>query len=148
MQCHSLSEFILLLQTAIGPVLLISGVSLLVLAMINRFNYITDRIRKLVEQRDRRGSPADAAKSAQLGILWVRAQWVRRAIVLAASSVLFAALLVAALFLFTLFGVELVWLPATLFVLAMVALILSLLCFISEINRSLHALRLELDPGE
>jgi hypothetical protein len=120
-------------------------VGLLILSQINRLNHITDRIRKLVEQVDGRGPGASAERAAQLLLLWRRARLIRLAIVLAATSALCAALLVAGLFLLTLYGLEDAWLiVGSLFMLAMATLVLSLLCFIIEINQSLGALGLEL----
>jgi hypothetical protein len=146
MQCHSLTEFIPILQTAVGPALLISGVGLLLLSMINRLHHITDRARKLADQMDPETPQEFRIKAAQVGLLWKRARIVRLAIVFAASSALFAALLVASLFVTTLLNFQDAWqVVGLLFVLAMAALVLSLLCFISDINRSLGALRMELE---
>ncbi len=44
-----LDELIPILQVAIGPVILISGVGLLLLSMTNRFGRVTDRSRTLLE---------------------------------------------------------------------------------------------------
>ena len=45
-----MKELIPLLQTAIGPVILISGVGLLLLSMTNRFGRIIDRSRILAHE--------------------------------------------------------------------------------------------------
>jgi hypothetical protein len=57
--------------------------------------------------------------------------------------VLFVALLIISLFVAALFGVEIAWLSAALFIVSMVSLIASLVFFLRDINKSLHATRLE-----
>jgi hypothetical protein len=145
MPFHPLSQFVTVLQTAIGPALLISGVGLLLLTLVNRLNHITDRTRSLVDQLHHQPGTHGKVKAAQLAILWRRARLIRLSIVFASASALFAALLIVILFLSSLFGIEDAWLIGLLFVTAMAALILALLCFISDINQSLKALRLELE---
>jgi hypothetical protein len=146
MHSPPLAQFVPVLQTAIGPALLISGIGLLLLSLVNRINHVTDRTRILVEQmRHESGNGGQAAKAAQLTILWRRAQIVRVAIVFAAGGALLAALLIVDLFVSGLYGIEDAWLISLLFVSAMASLILSLVCFIADVNQSLHALRLELE---
>ena len=47
MQNHSLTELVPILQLAIGPVILISGVGMLLLTFTNRFGRVVDRTRGL-----------------------------------------------------------------------------------------------------
>lgn len=140
----SMAELVPILQTAIGPALLISGVGLLLLTMINRLNHVVDRARSLVAQMSDCPAEARERKSAQLAILWQRAILIRRAIICASASALSAALLVIALFLSALFQVEDAWLIGILFINAMGALIVSLLLFMRDIERSLAALEFEM----
>ncbi|HEX9880634.1 MAG TPA: DUF2721 domain-containing protein [Candidatus Binatia bacterium] len=134
-------EFVPILQTAIGPVILISGVGLLLLTMTNRLGRAIDRARRLAAE------PAENVHrvQAQLSILWVRARLLRLAILLASTSALGAGLLVILLFLAFLMRVEWAWLVSALFIASMAALIGSLVVFIADVNRSLAALRLELE---
>jgi hypothetical protein len=137
------SDLVTVLQTAIGPVVLISGVGLLLLTMTNRLGRIVDRSRSLAHHaRTATGDERDTA-SAQLRILGQRARLVRWAIALAAFCVLFAALLVISLFVTALFDVEVVWLITGLFIASMLCLIGSMVMFIRDINKSLHATALE-----
>ena len=140
----SLADLIPTLQLAIGPVILISGVGLLLLSMTNRFGRVIDRSRALT--RELHGaSEADRDRLvAQLRILTTRARLVRAGIALAAFSVLLAALLVISLFLGALLQLGIASVIVTLFVLCMLSLIASLLLFISDINLSLKALGLEM----
>ena len=140
-----LPDLIPTLQLAIGPVILISGVGLLLLSMTNRFGRIIDRAHLLAHARpDAAGSYA--AADEQLAILARRARIVRAGIALAAVSALLAALLVITLFAGGLLHLGIAAAVVGLFVLCMLSLIASLLFFLTDINLSLHALWLEM-PG-
>jgi hypothetical protein len=138
------TDLIPILQTAIGPVILISGVGLLLLTMTNRLGRAIDRARQLDSALPNADPLAHGALEAQLRILFGRARLIRTAIVLASMSALAAAVLVILLFLAALLDIASPWLISSLFVTCMVCLILSLVLFIHDINRSLAALRLEL----
>ena len=60
MPTTQLSQLIPVLQTAIGPVILISGVGLLLLTLANRFGRAVDRTRQLL--REMRDAPEDVRK--------------------------------------------------------------------------------------
>ena len=74
------NQLIPTLQVAIGPVVLISGIGLLILSMTNRFGRVIDRGRILA--RELAGVPAQDQVhiEAQLQILTRRAEYLRRAI--------------------------------------------------------------------
>lgn len=136
------------LQLAIGPVILISGVGLLLLSMTNRFGRTIDRSRLIIQEL-RRAQDADRELLlAELRILSTRAKISRGAIALAAFSILLAALLVIMLFLGTLLEWRIAFFIVSLFTLCLLSLILSLVCFLSDINLSLHALWLEIPEEE
>jgi hypothetical protein len=143
----SLADLIPTLQLAIGPVILMSGVGLLLLSMTNRFGRVIDRSR-LLAQGLAVASEADRAKILeQLKILAARARIVRAGIALAALSVLHSALLIISLFVGVLFQLgAMASILVTLFILCMLSLIGSLVFFISDINLSLKALWLEIPP--
>ena len=144
MQTLSVAQLIPVLQTAIGPTILISGVGLLLLTMTNRLGRTIDRARNVVGEL-RAASAADRTKAdEQLRILWRRARLLRAAIALAAMSALSAAVLIIALFFTALWQVESVGLISGLFVICMACLIGSLVAFIHDINQGLTALKLEI----
>jgi hypothetical protein len=144
MPVTSVSELIPVLQVAIGPVILISGVGLLLLTMTNRYGRVIDRSRLLCRELEGMAGGADREHVlAQLGILMRRAELIRLAILLAGVSVLLAATLVIILFLTALLGLEVAWLITLVFSGCMLALIGSLAAFILDVNRSLAALKLE-----
>ena len=142
------NELMSILQAAVSPVFLISGVGLLILSMTNRFGRVVDRSRQLGDAL--RDAPEQERKRrrSQLEILMRRARLLRSAISLATLSVLVAAILVIALFLTAFLRVEVVLLSAVLFIVCLVSLIVSLLAFLQDINLSLAALKLELGPTD
>jgi hypothetical protein len=132
-----------ILQVAIGPVILISGVGLLLLSMTNRYGRVIDRSRLLAEALRTAGPDRRERLASQLEILLRRARLVRLAIALGALSVLLVALLIIALFLLTLLRLEFGTLIVALFIASMGSLIGSLIVFMLDINVSLAALKLE-----
>lgn len=139
-----MADLIPVLQTAIGPVILISGIGLLLLTMTNRLGRAIDRVRLIGSELGQSDDSARPALEAQLRILWRRARLIRTAIALAAGSALAAALLVILIFLTAILGLPIAWLIAGLFTACMLFLIASLALFIHDINQSLAALKLEL----
>jgi hypothetical protein len=142
----SISDLVPTLQLAIGPVILISGVGLILLSMTNRFGRVIDRSRLLTQELRHASDPERARVLDQLRILSRRARLVRAGIAFGAFSVLLAALLIISLFVGTLLELAIAFLIVWLFVLCLLALIVCLVYFISDINLSLRALWLEIPP--
>jgi hypothetical protein len=139
-----LRELIPVLQVAIGPVILISGVGLLLLTMTNRFGRAVDRSRQLGREM-REAAYADRQKLAdQVDILYRRARLIRLSIIMAAICVLLTAVLIIVLFLTALFSLEAGLAITLLFIVCQSSLIVSLMAFIRDIQLSLKALKLEL----
>ncbi|GAH39646.1 unnamed protein product, partial [marine sediment metagenome] len=129
----------------IGPVILISGIGLLLLTMTNRLGRAIDRARILVGTLPNTTETRRDKIAAQLQILWRRARLIRLAIALASVSALAAAILIIVLFLTALWQIETSWIIVILFIVCMMCLIGSLALFIHDINQSLAALKLELE---
>ncbi|MBN1537850.1 MAG: DUF2721 domain-containing protein [Anaerolineales bacterium] len=144
MNDFSLTELVPILQTAIGPVILISGVGLLLLSMTNRLGRVIDRSRILVHEL--RDDPAVHKEivMGQIRILAKRAKLLQQSIILVTVSVLFAAVLIIALFLTALFHFEYAWLISTLFIGCLAALICALVIFIRDLNLSLEAFKMDI----
>ena len=83
-----ISELLPILQMAIGPVILISGVGLLLLSMTNRYARVIDRARQLADALRDFPKAHNRQLSEQLRILSRRARLVRASITLATVSVL------------------------------------------------------------
>ena len=148
MHVPSVTQLIPILQTAIGPMILISGFGLLLLTMTNRLGRVIDRARILAGQHPSATADRQAKVKAQLHILWRRARLIRAAIALASTSALAAAILIIVLFFAALWQVETAWVIGGLFIGSMTCLIGSLIVFIHDINQSLAALKLELAQND
>jgi hypothetical protein len=136
-------DLVPILQVAVGPAILISGVGLLLLTMTNRFGRIVDRTRQLSRDlRSGQAQPPDLAL-AQLDILLARAHIVRGAILAASVSALLAAVLISVIFVSALLELSSAAPVVWLFTSCLVALVISLVLFIQDVNLSLKALRLE-----
>jgi hypothetical protein len=140
----TVAELIPVLQMAIGPVVLISGVGLLILSLTNRMGRVVDRGRNLAEELRAMDSPQHPRTVEQLKILSQRAGLLRFAIVFATLSVLFAALLIIALFLFAAMKIEGAWLIAGLFICALISIVVSMISFLQELNQALQAFRMDI----
>jgi hypothetical protein len=145
MEVPLVTQLVPVLQTAIGPVILISGIGLLLLTMTNRLGRAIDRARILVGTLPDTTETRRVKIAAQLQILWRRARLIRLAIALASVSALAAAILIIVLFLTALWQIETSWIIVILFIVCMLCLIGSLALFIHDINQSLAALKLELE---
>jgi hypothetical protein len=139
------TELIPVLQIAIAPVILISGVGLLLLSLTNRFGRAVDRTRQIHEHM--RAAPAAHRLhlANQVALIYRRARLIQVAIVMGALSALFAAMLILTLFFSALLKWESSFLIGLFFVCCLLALVGSLVTFIMDIRLSLAALKLELD---
>jgi hypothetical protein len=144
MQPLSVAQLIPVLQTAIGPTILISGIGLLLLTMTNRLARTIDRARATARELVGASEEDQRMGREQLRILWRRARLMRLSIGLASTSALFASILIIVLFLTALLHLESASLISVLFIMCLGSLIGSLIVFIHDINQALAALKLEL----
>jgi hypothetical protein len=145
MDITMVGDLIPILQVAVGPVILISGVGLLVLSMTNRLGRAIDRTRTLADLYAHSLDADQPRLREQLVVLWRRAKILRLAITLATASALCAALLVIDIFITALWMVSGDWVIVVLFSTSLVSLVIALILFIHDINQSLAALRVEMD---
>src|SRR5260370_28951858 len=129
----SLEKIIPVLQVAISPVILISGVGVFLLTMTNRLGRVIDRARQLNRVLSERGDEQHEQTLAQVAILYRRARMLRLSITLAALSALLASALIITLFLMALWQWEAGMLASTIFIGCMGALFASLVTFIRDI---------------
>jgi len=140
----NVAELIPTLQVAIGPVVLVSGIGLLILSMTNRLGRVIDRGRILARELSELPPEGQVRIEAQLHILVRRAEYLRRAITAASVSVLLAAFLIIILFLTAVLGLEDAWLISAVFIGSLGALIFSLVAFLQDLNESLLAFKLDI----
>jgi Protein of unknown function (DUF2721) len=139
-----LTELIPVLQVAIAPVILISGVGLLLLSLTNRFGRAVDRTRQLHHEM----CAAPAADRPRLGhqvdVIYRRARLIQLSIVMGALSALSAAMLILTLFITALMKQGSAVLVSLFFVCCLLTLVACLVTFIMDIRLSLRALKVEL----
>ena len=144
MTTTTVSQLLPILQFSIGPVILISGVGLLLLTLTNRFGRMLDRTRQLNQELGAGPAPDKVeALRTQIGILMRRAGILRLSITLGAVTVLLSAVLMLLLFLAAWLQLELGGLIAIVFCVALLCLIGSMLAFIRDMNLALAAVRHE-----
>ena len=144
MATEHLSQLVPVLQTAIGPVILISGIGLLLLSLTNRFGRAVDRARQLMHETREAPEESRQRLSAQVANLYQRARLIQLAIIFSTISLLFAALLIMTLFFSVLAKLETAPFVSLLFICCMLSLIISLIMFIKDIRLSLLAVKMEL----
>ena len=140
-------SFLPLIQLAITPVILLSGVGALMLTLTNRMARIVDRTRSLAGQVQSAVGEERPHLVTQLEILWHRAGLIRLAVTLAGLSMLFSCGLVLVILVDAVlqrdFGFSLV----AVFVVSIGCLIASLLAFLRDIWLSLRAVQLEVEKA-
>src|ERR1700691_6166677 len=130
----SFEQIIPELRDAIGPVILISGVGLLLLTMTNRLGRAIDRARQLKHELSVRTGREREQTLAQVAILYRRSTIIRLSITLAATSAALATLLIVTLFVTALLQTQQGFLIGLLFIACMASLFVSLVAFICDIN--------------
>jgi hypothetical protein len=122
-----------IIQLAIAPVFLLSGIGPHLIVLTNRLARIIDRSRDLEDRLRVPGGSDQSVFCEELEILFRRAHLINRAITLSASCALLVCLVVAALFIGDALGLELDRIIAGFFVLAMLSLIGSFSFLLREI---------------
>jgi hypothetical protein len=131
-----------IIQAAVAPVVLISGVGLLLLTLSARLGRIVDRTRIVAAER-RTATPTQRDRlDTQISILEHRARLIRLALALSATSVGVIGVLIAVLFLGLLLGWNVTIVCTLLFVTALLCLVIAMFVFVRELFQSLTALKL------
>ena len=137
-QTH-LTDIARVIQLAVAPVFLLSGVGVTLTVLTNRLSRIIDRARLLeTAPPPAIGTPAVTEELAELSR---RAQLVQRSITLSTACALLICVVIVALFTGALLDTDLSALVITLFIAAMCAFIGALLFFLREITVATKTLR-------
>lgn len=138
---ENIQHLIQLMQSSISPIILISGVGLLLLSFTNRLGRVIDRLRHIVKELND-GKDNDI-KKIQIPILYKRGRILRSAITSISFTILCASFMILLLFLgyFTHLNVEIVFI--SFFVLAIIGLIISIILFMWDVAVSLKALKIQ-----
>ncbi|MCJ7732260.1 DUF2721 domain-containing protein [Candidatus Bathyarchaeota archaeon] len=139
---------ILILQTSTVPVVLISGIGLLLLSMTNRLGRPIDRIRLMTPSLTSANPEERKLIMNQISILLKRARNLQRAILCATSSIFLVAMMIVGLFLNSLLLLNIEILIAWFFALSMFCLVASLGLFLWDISLSLNSIEIEVKHWE
>jgi Protein of unknown function (DUF2721) len=131
---ENLSTVAHVIQMAVAPVFLLTGVGAILSVLTGRLGRLVDRFRVLTETV----SELPPAQVRELNILTVRARWVHWAITLCTASALFVAIVIGALFVGAVANIDPSRIVSLLFIIAMTSLIIGLGCFLREISLSVH----------
>jgi hypothetical protein len=148
MSVTSFRELVPILQTAIGPMILISGLGLLLLTMTNRLGRIIDRSRSLLDDLESYPESYILRINKEVAILWKRARYIRISILLACVTCFGASWLIILLFLSALVNLDLPMLLSGIFIVSMLCLSVSLLFFFFDVNMTLSALKIEIESHD
>jgi hypothetical protein len=134
------------IQASIAPVVLISGVGLLLLTLSARLGRIVDRTRLVAAELHAAPEGGREGLEHQLSVLRHRARLIRMALTLSAAAVAVSGLLITLLFLGLLLEWQVTAVCALLFVAALLCVVLAMFVFLRELSESLVALELSIAP--
>ena len=121
------------LQAALTPITLISGVGLLLVSMTNRYNHSTDRLRQLLRESDAIKPRKDDDLDHAIELIFLRVRLL---------SGMFSALLVLMSIFEIALGDDFMVLKSILLLIAIVMVVVSTLIFAKEVGTSMKALGL------
>ena len=132
-----------LIQLALGPVFLISGVGITLSMLTNRLARIVDRARTLETQRESTSNDKKLATiDSDLKIIFRRARYINSAIALSTTSAFLTALVVTLLFASEFAPLGVGGAIAMMFVASMVCLSVAFLLFLFEVRIATNSLRI------
>lgn len=143
-----ITTLIPILQGAIAPFVLISGIGLLVLSMTNRIGRPTDLIRKLLVELDEAAENDREYIISQIAVLRRRCTNLRRAIALSLLAICLIGAVTLLLFAEQIFGFGLAYIVAALFTMGLLSLIFSLFWLLEDIRITFRSLDIEIARHE
>ncbi|MGZ8194268.1 MAG: DUF2721 domain-containing protein [Methylosarcina sp.] len=136
-----LTDLAHVIQLAVAPVFLLTGVGSVLSVLTNRMGRIIDRTRLLENRLADNECTAPAEIRCELVLLSRRVRVVNWAISLCTFCALLICTVIVSLFVGTLVGLDFHTFIASLFIIAMIALILALLFFLREIYLAIASLK-------
>jgi hypothetical protein len=137
-----LTEIGHVIQLAVAPVFLLSGVGAMLGVLTNRLARIIDRGRQLEAGLPGAAGSSAPAMRSELAVLTVRARLINRAISLSTVCALLISGVIVCLFLGPFLGLDLSAVVAWVFIAAMIALCTALVSFLREIHVATRHLRI------
>jgi hypothetical protein len=133
------------IQLAVAPVFLLSGIGAMLAVMTNRLGRIVDRARVLEERAIQQGVTPQALVTSELAYLSQRSRLIGYAITLCTLTALLISAVIGVLFLDAFFEFGASTVVAILFITAMVAFFIGLLIFLREIFLATATVRIGLE---
>lgn len=140
------SDLAHVIQLAVAPVFLLTGIGPTLGVLTNRLARIVDRARTLERLHAESARAEESDLHSQLATLKRRAQLINRAITLCTACALLVCLVIATLFVGALVGVNLATLIVVLFLVGMLALVGGFITFLQEIFLATASLRIGPSP--
>ncbi|GAB0148355.1 MULTISPECIES: DUF2721 domain-containing protein [unclassified Marichromatium] len=140
LETSSITTVAHVIELAVAPVFLLSGIGAMLAVMTNRLSRIVDRARR-VEARLGGDGADDPAIRAELRVLVRRARLISLSIGLCTSTALLISGVIVSLFLSAFLRFDAALLVSLLFIAAMLAFIVALLCFLREVLLATAGLR-------
>ena len=144
MQAEGISTVAHVIQLAVAPVFLLTGVGAILAVLINRLARVVDRFRTLEDELPGTEGGVLAPAKTEMLILTRRARLIHWAISLCTVCALFVCVVIATLFVGSMIGVDLSGTIALLFVAAMLTLIAGLMSFLREIALATSSIHVSL----
>lgn len=134
MQGEGITNVVHVIQLAVAPVFLLTGVGAILSVLVARLGRIVDRLRVLGNLAPTVSNDARAAAEAERGKLARRGRLIHSAISLCTTCALLICAVIATLFIGALMSMNVSGIIAFMFILAMLALIVGLVNFLREIH--------------
>ena len=138
-------NLIAILQASLTPVVLISGIGLLLLNMTNRIARPIDRIRFLGKELKTASKTDQKLYLRQIAILYKRCFLLKSAITAAVLSIVSTSTIILFLFLMYTFSLKLKLLIECFFIAGLFTLVLSLIYFLRDVRASLKSVAIEIE---
>ena len=143
MNAANVESFTRLLQLSVSPVVLISGVGLLLLSVTNRLGRAIDRSRMLSDKLDAKEMDLGQAAKEQLRVMIRRAEFLRLSVSMTVASIFFSCVMILFLFVLIFFDVRWEYEVLVAFCLSLLSLLGSMVYLLLDIYLSLKALKIE-----
>jgi hypothetical protein len=132
------------IQLAVAPVFLLTGIGAILSVLVNRLGRVVDRFRALEKLPPTSTDAALTSARTEMAVLEHRARMVHWAIGFCTGSALLVCIVIGTMFVGSVTGIQTPVIIATLFIVAMLALVVGLLCFLREIalaKGSIHSVQ-------
>jgi hypothetical protein len=139
-----------ILTASIAPVIVISGVGLLLLSITNRYGRVIDRARALLDDLEHHTPDSARAKhlEEQLHLTHQRARLLRASLTYASASTFFVSLTIVSLFVEQILMLQRDFVALPFFALCLLCLVASMYYSIRDITVSLGALELHMQSTQ